>query len=257
MNTETIALEFDRDRSGVLTATAGRYRVEILHDSGVDSPWDSWDGLAPYVAKGDFRYKARFSPDFPDVSAFCLDWTRQQAKLFCTMFAHASGEPVRALWRDAVAAADGDTGECLALAVFDLWRDYEYEHNPLPVYQAAARVSGWPILEHESRGYCQGDYAEMIFFGSPDYIDGLTRPGDAMEALKGDARLYDAWAWGDVYGFHIETLEGEFIDSCWGYFGQSPTDESDPSGILAAIAGAIPDDWHIDPDIGNAALYAA
>lgn len=37
--------------------------------------------------------------------------------------------------------------------------------------------------------------------------------------LRGEIETYDQYLTGDVYGFVIETPDGEEIDSCWGHFG--------------------------------------
>ena len=41
----------------------------------------------------------------------------------------------------------------------------------------------------------------------------------AKEILLGEIKVYDQYLRGDVYGFMIETPDGEHINSCWGFYG--------------------------------------
>lgn len=42
----------------------------------------------------------------------------------------------------------------------------------------------------------------------------------AYKYLEGEVETYDSYLTGDVYGFVVEK-DGDYIDSCWGYFGWS------------------------------------
>ena len=39
---------------------------------------------------------------------------------------------------------------------------------------------------------------------------------DDMQVLKQNAKVWGAWAWGDVYGYTVEGPDGR-EESCWGY----------------------------------------
>ena len=41
----------------------------------------------------------------------------------------------------------------------------------------------------------------------------------ACIALKDEVEVYDQYIRGDVYGFIIEDLQGNNVDSCWGFYG--------------------------------------
>jgi len=43
----------------------------------------------------------------------------------------------------------------------------------------------------------------------------------AMKVLEGEVNTYDDYLSGQVYGFVAENKEGEHIDSCWGFFGDT------------------------------------
>jgi hypothetical protein len=42
---------------------------------------------------------------------------------------------------------------------------------------------------------------------------------DARADLQGEIETYNQWLTGDVYGYTITNEAGEFLDSCWGFFG--------------------------------------
>ena len=78
---------------------------------------------------------------------------------------------------------------------------------------------------------------------TPEYaktagINRITNVSDDKEIiklLKEDAKLFDAWAWWDVYGFRLieniplyhedwtlsDETEENIIDSCWWFYGDS------------------------------------
>jgi hypothetical protein len=48
---------------------------------------------------------------------------------------------------------------------------------------------------------------------------GVTPLERARRYLLGEIETYQQWLDGDVYGFALETPEGEEVDSCWGFYG--------------------------------------
>lgn len=257
--TPTLKLDFEQTRGGDYVADAGRYRVRLVRDDSPSDPWTDQDGLAPYIRAGGRHRSIRETPDFVTGTRDLLKgWTRQQCKLFAAMFARAQDGTAASRYRDALESESGaDThSDDLARALFDAWCEELPGGDPREAYAAAFRVSGWPCLEHTSTGYSQGDYSELLFVWTPEAAATCGIPLDRQTRdLDSAARLYDCWAWGDVYGFVIETREGDHVDSCWGFYTQSP-DSDDESGMLDAISESMPDDWQTDSDIGAAALYA-
>jgi hypothetical protein len=41
----------------------------------------------------------------------------------------------------------------------------------------------------------------------------------AMNIAEGTVEMWDDYCQGNVYGFMCETIDGESLDSCWGYYG--------------------------------------
>lgn len=108
---------------------------------------------------------------------------------------------------------------------------------------------GVPYLNTSSHGYCQGDYTELLIVATPEAVKEHrpdATPDELKSDMEGQAKLYGAWAWGDVYGYAIhrahepdedgDTFDPlEILDSCWGFYGS----EFDESGLEdAAIEAA-------------------
>ena len=69
-----------------------------------------------------------------------------------------------------------------------------------------------------------------------DYI-GLSSdtPSERIrEILDGEVVTYDMYLRGEVYGFEVETADGEFIDACSGFYG-----DPEESGLLAEAKGIV------------------
>ena len=102
-----------------------------------------------------------------------------------------------------------------------------------------------PCSLHESRGYSQGDWAQVLIVCTDEFFErtGCLRK-NTEEILKGSRELFDAWAWGDVFGFTIydkkefvkipkdeydkgnfenveDLFEWEQSDSCGGFYGNN------------------------------------
>lgn len=47
------------------------------------------------------------------------------------------------------------------------------------------------------------------------------RRQQVLQHFKAEVKEYSAWANGEVYGFIVEDSDGETVDSCWGFIGDS------------------------------------
>lgn len=62
-----------------------------------------------------------------------------------------------------------------------------------------------PYFYGSSKGYSQGDYAEVLIVLTKEFYERTgCDPRNADEILKGTKKLYDDWAWGDVYKINVE-----------------------------------------------------
>ncbi len=57
--------------------------------------------------------------------------------------------------------------------------------------------------------------------------------------LSNEVKTYDDYLQGNVYGYIVESPDGETIDSCWGYFGS----DADEDGYMIREAKSFVDYW--------------
>jgi hypothetical protein len=97
--------------------------------------------------------------------------------------------------------------------------------------EALAAVAGIPCHLTQSNGYSQGDSALVFTAALPSWVEEAgTAPEYQEAACKGAAKLWAAWAWGDVFGVaRIISPDGDEVEdaSCWGFYGDHET-----SGLL-------------------------
>jgi len=65
--------------------------------------------------------------------------------------------------------------------------------------------------------------------------EGLTLQ-QAEDILEAEVKTYDQYLTGDIYGYILETHEGEHIDSCWGFYGLDH--------ILSELKGELSEEYH-------------
>lgn len=85
-----------------------------------------------------------------------------------------------------------------------------------------------PFKQYTSRGYSQSSWADVLIVLTDEFFE---RTGcekkNSDEILEGTAKLFDQWAWGDVFGFSVVKVEEcslgceheETVDSCGGFYG--------------------------------------
>lgn len=245
-------LDFELNHANEYVAQVGRYTVRIVRDNYAQNPWEDWDGEPPYMKDGEPA-----TPDFPTIAETISGWTRNQCKVFARAIARELDINVMELWQDCLPGAAFLNPEYIAENLFEAGLDCARKSEQESIWVHAFEVAGWTYLSTSSHGYCQGDYADLLFVWTPATVERYGIPEDsALDQLEYARKLWGYWAWGDVYGFVIETPDGEHVDSCFGYYTDSP-DTDEKSGLLDTIRESMPDDWQIDPDIGEAAIYAA
>ena len=84
-------------------------------------------------------------------------------------------------------------------------------------------------------------------FGLPESapITDEIREG-ARAALEAEVEVYDQWLRGDVWGFVIEDAEGNFVDSCYGFFGAKSAEEE-----ARGVAESLPYQLELDLEVSR------
>lgn len=93
------------------------------------------------------------------------------------------------------------------------------------------------------RGHCQGDFGLVLAVATHQWVEMVGVPADLIDGqLRDAAKLFEDYAFGNVYGFVVRNPEGEEVHSCWGYFG-----DPDESGLIDDAQS------HVDADIPDRA----
>lgn len=247
---EKLNFEWHDSRNG------GEYRAEVsgfivkaIRDESAESPWDAWDGQPPLIVYYDRSLDEK--GDVPNPLADMSDsFIARNWRALCKIFDQSP---------DAAKERKADYGYFkIADAKRELLDEWLDEIKPsrysghaggyMTALGELCELRGWPSLSTSSHGYSQGDYAELLLIFSPAYAKeiGATWPrsakakAEARKRLESDAKLWGAWAWGDVYGFVTESadgteLPGDFLDSCFGFYG----DDFAWSGLAEAAAESL------------------
>lgn len=263
-----LSWEFD---DGGYVAWHNGYRITAKHDDCPPNPFEDWDGNWPLAVYHDRSWT--FYDKSKGSSINCpLDRFSDEALVHDQIaIASALGTTIRQLaidyiddWHDREDVPNYITDAGALRDAFDREIDYNGLNDGRgaeELWAALYQILGIPFYSTTSRGYCQGDYAEVFILATPEAQQeirgqtGLLGGHDAHvrawwdKQLQGTADLYTAWAWGDVYGYVIEYAvydeDGEIEDwveidhgSCWGFYGS----EHDESGLEEAALDAVPDE---------------
>lgn len=239
----------DSRNGGEYRAEANGFIVRAVHDDSPENPWDACDGQPPLIVYSDRSLDEK--GDVPNPLADMTDsFIARNWRALCKIFDQSP---------DAAQERKSDYAyERIADAKRDLLDEWLDEIKPSRYsghagdYMVAlgelCELRGWPSLSTSSHGYCQSDYAELLLIFSPAYAKeiGAAWPrsakakAEARKSLEADAKLWGAWARGNVYGFVIESadgteLPGDCLDSCFGFYG----DDMAESGLAEAAAESL------------------
>lgn len=235
-------------------ATFSDYRVSIMDDQCASNPWEEWDCEPPIYIRDAHRFHGfgefQHGVDLPAL-------TRAQ---IVAGWRSLLPDDYGTRWRDLrryIAEYRADDPGASVEDAFNLRLKEDVENlrdsEKLDQYAAIFQAAGIPAGTSTVNGSCQSQWAEVLVVLTPDWqkLTGCTtEDADACESnLKHAAKLYEAWAFGDVVGFKIEKLvdddsdEWEDVDSCWGFYGHSNCDRTtvDYSGVYAAALEAMPE----------------
>lgn len=208
-----------------------KLRVRVIHDSNAENPFTSWDCEPDLMCVYD-RHTSDHSNgrvvEFIKYKPSNGQIIRHQAKICEILEIDLDYLKERELTKDEKAD------------------EIRWEISSSLSLEQLAKLCELFKIDHEhytSRGYIQSDWADVLIVLTDEFY---TRTGcdpkDAEKILRGSAKLYDAWAWGDVFGFKLEECipmvkltredfnagkfeeveeedEWNLIDSCWGFYG--------------------------------------
>lgn len=223
-----LSFEYDSRRNASVATYRG-FTIEAEQDSDAGNPWEEWDCQHPLLVDQG-RDGLTEHGAFPDPFAGTSDaWINRNWKAIAKALdgdASEAEERKRDDGYSKIADARRDVAEEWLEAV----KPSRYSGNASDYMEAMAalcELRGWPALSTSTRGYSQGDYAALLLVYTPEHAKacGVAMPrtkkarAAILDSLASDAKLYGAWAWGDVYGYVIKDESGETLDSCWGFYG--------------------------------------
>lgn len=220
------------------------YTINVMHDETPLNPWADCDGEPPLLV---------YMPDYgmgsvEELGGHGID----SAGPFLT------DDVVRKHWREIfeyVGSGPVNFGGLRAFAreespgyggLIDALRECMSEwiantsgRDKIDAIEAMYRWAGIPTYSRTVRGYVQGDWAYVLAVATPEWSETTGAPGETHEnQLKGAVDLYEAWAFGNVYGYSVLSPDGNEVDSCWGFF----SEDLEASGLLAAARETVDDD---------------
>lgn len=206
-------------------------RIVIYTDDSPENPFTAWDSQPPLLTYSGTRYGSATAyngapEDWADVVNLLPDaaWEKQvrlnfyHAHLADKYTLHELAEYLR------------DFGD-IRSAYLEMLRD-AYDNTPDGWSSASEWMDkateiltahGIPAVSTQVNGYCQGDSALCLAVAAPEWVQRVGAPAESLTAqLEGACELYGWWAYGDVYGYRVETEDGKEVDSisgCWGFYG--------------------------------------
>jgi len=215
------------------------FDIEIMHDQTPMNPWTDTDGEPPIIVLGDRDWIQCYGIDLA-----VPELTRDQIKAHIDDIKRETD--TRSLmnlieeWAGHYLSNYTDAAEAINEALYR-YADNLSKSDRLEFLAAVYSWQGIAALCTSRRGYCQGDYRELLIVATPEWAEQVGAPSETHAAqLEAAADLYGWWAFGDVYGYNIETDDGEHVGSVWGFYGP----DHDKSGLLYYAHGDI--DAYID-----------
>lgn len=116
---------------------------------------------------------------------------------------------------------------------------HEIDYSDVEQLTKVLELFSLPHLNYTSRGYSQGDWADVLIVATDEFFQRTGANRELIEEILEDTKnLFDSWAWGDVFGITIEEgttiqvveketqkvlreeIDWEQIDSCGGFYGE-------------------------------------
>lgn len=200
------------------TETYKGIEIEIEYDQNAENPFENWDGCTPLIAVYD-RSENDYSQG--QILRYLRNYLtynqvkRHQVRLLNLMDYNVED------FRDEHPLEDYDRTEIIKDEFL-----YDWLTESLDNKENFCIEFGIKHYRGSSRGYSQGDYADIFMCWTPEFeeVTGRTYESIDDDEFKGGLKLYSDWAWGDVFSFSID----EINDSCCGFYG----DDFENNGLM-------------------------
>lgn len=221
------------------TETYKGQTINIMYDEGPENPFEAWDCEPPLAVYSGDRNDGitEYATKYGNVNNVPT-LTRAQIKANLKAISGMLGQSIWSLGKEAREnqwfAKDfvDYVNEAIRETV-----DGEYDSKRLEVLVDVYNWAGMPALYRQITGSSQGDWAYVLAVATPAFQEACGNKAgywDDADKLAPSIKLFENWAFGNVYGYEALDEDGEQIDSCWGYYGDydekdGPLDEAKAS----------------------------
>lgn len=211
------------------------FKIEVFHDNHAENPFEEWDCNPPITVN--------YSRDTKEYQKYDI-LIEIENKLTKGMISKHLHKIV------AILEFDLEFTKVYGYTVEERNDAIRSEINNLDLEDLAklCDILKIPYEFYTSKGYSQSDWADVLIVLTEDFFKKTgANPKDSEAILKSTSKLFDQWAWGDVYGFtlyekvnftktyengqKVESFEWKEIDSCTGFYGR----EWEENGLMDYI----------------------
>lgn len=214
--------------------------IRAVQDDSPEMPWESWEGEPPlvYYSDGLAEHDSPYNIQAPLANMSDGFVIRHQERI-------AAALDMQDAWKaEAREYQSGHWGGRLVDCKRQLFEERLQDMKPsgsrswsaacdyFEALETLWLMQGVAALDFQRNGYSQGDSIRGLLVATPVWLKamGLKR----IESLEPAADLLGSWAFGDVYGYIIETESGDHLDSCFGYYGELDKSGLEESALSAA-----------------------
>lgn len=226
-----------------------RKRLRIWHDSNALNPFEDWDCepavMIDYGRNGNFDYSKGEIKSFIDKH---LSYGKVMQK---------KEEFANIVLLEIKYYEDASDDEMYEILIDNI------DYSDLRVLEEVLDFLGLPNMLYTSTGYSQSDWAEVLIVLTDEFFERTGADKEHKNEIFDSTRnLFDAWAWGDVFGYTVEEVTetvaitrenfdaGNFteiyeeyedwtvVDSCGGFYGR----DFETNGMLDYIPEELKED---------------
>ena len=223
------------------------FSLKVLHDDSPINPFAEWDCEPPLVyvswrpEETTYNSAVWIESDLQDIIL------KKKITLTLDMLPLAKyidKDDIEENYREAYGNNESDY-------LYQCIKDEDKYETVFDMFETLCTLADVPYYIFESRWYSQGDYIKGIFILTPEYITRTgINPEDKDNIFTESRKLFDAYIWGDVYGYQLiehiplyredgtlsTETEENIVDSCWGFYARDDLAEQ--------LMGAIPQEHH-------------
>ena len=203
--------------------TVNNLAIKIVPHDAPENPFTDWDCNPPIMVADDRNSLNEFgNQDLKNVLNLFSDWyISHNWREICDILGFHHGD------HDELARNHAQHNRPMPLgeARRHIFQEELYEitgSRLLSILASLYAMIGIPAKTLVRTGCSQSEYLNILVVLTPQWrqLTGYSpKDKDNQDVFTSTADLYSYWAFGNVWGYIIEDQYGEYVDSCWGYYG--------------------------------------